>query len=66
MKLRGTMAKLEWGAETRTVEEKRQMEKRAIELALMNWIKWYLRFPVQEYCIIPYILQDNKVKERYG
>ena len=42
------------------------MEKRAIELALMNWIKWYLRFPVQEYCIIPFILQDNKVKERYG
>lgn len=41
-------------------EENRQMEKRATELTLMNWVKWHIRFPMQElktfFLITSYIL----------
>lgn len=55
-----------WVTETKgRVEENRQMEKRATELALMNWVKWYVRFPMQEF-ITSYISWNNEVKEGYG
>ena len=52
--------------ETEQLRKRDEQRKGQLNLALTTWIRWYLRLPVQEYYIIPYILQDNEVQGRYG